>query len=452
MKNFIFLILIINAYQTSSYNIEILGQGYVGLVTGACFSELGNNIFGIDIDKNRLKKLKNDTSPIYEPGLEKLLIKNKNKIKFTSHLERFINKCEIIILAVPTPMAKNGECDLKYIFEACNQIYNQINDKKSEKIIIVKSTVLPGTCRKIKNNLKTNGLQNIEVVSMPEFLREGSAIKDFFHTDRIIIGLEDIKNNKLKTQLDDLLKFFIKQNTPIIYTSWENAELIKYASNSFLATKITFANQLSQLCEKIGGDIDTVTKGMGLDKRIGKDFLNASAGFGGSCFPKDVMALINLAKKENERLTLLEETFYYNKKHIKKCAKKIDHLLEKRSLQTKKITIFGLSFKENTDDLRYAPSLKIIKYLKSKNIEINGFDYNIKKLNNTNVTLFSDPYNSVKNSDMLVILNNDKKFTELNYNKIKTLMRNPLILDTRRLLKNKNLNGFDYKALGVGQI
>ncbi len=427
-------------------NIGVVGAGYVGLVTAACFAKLGNNVISVDIDKDKIKSLKKGVVPIYEPGLEELIKDGlrKHRLTFTTSLKSAVRKSTIIFIAVGTPPKDNGEADLSYVENVARNIALEM---PSYRLIVEKSTVPVRTGREIERTVRANHRRKIkfDVASNPEFLREGQAIDDFMHPDRIVIG------TKSKKARDILTKLYEPLGAPIIVTDIESAELIKHASNSFLATKISFINSISNICEKYGGDIVNVAKGMGLDRRIGKDFLNAGIGFGGFCFPKDLEAFIRISEKAGYEFDILRAVKNVNEHQKILFVKKIEDALW--ILNGKTVTILGLAFKPNTDDMRYAPSIDIINSLKDEGVKVKVFDPKaMKKARKilTGITFCKDAYAACKNSDCLAIVTDWDEFKEMDLKRVKKLMRQPIIVDGRNIYKPNTVRrlGFKYTVIG----
>ena len=362
--------------------IAVVGTGYVGLVTGTCFAETGNHVICVDIDKAKVDKLLAGQITIYEPGLEKLFLRNQKegRLHFTTSLEDAVKDAKVIFLALPTPPGENGSADLKYILGVANDLGKLIK-QGDYKIIIDKSTVPVGTADKVRDTILKSGSEaspsgrglegaSFAVVSNPEFLREGVAVDDFMKPDRVVIGTESEKAKKI---LLDLYAPFVRQGNPIIFMDEKSAELTKYAANSFLATKITFMNEIAQLCERMGADVDMVRKGIGSDERIGKRFLFPGIGYGGSCFPKDVQALVQSANEIDYDFKILNAVMDVNEKQKLHLLPKIKAYFN-NNLKGKKIALWGLAFKPNTDDIREAPALHIIKELLKEGAEVNAYD------------------------------------------------------------------------------
>ncbi|MCK4648573.1 UDP-glucose/GDP-mannose dehydrogenase family protein [bacterium] len=428
-------------------NITVIGSGYVGLVTGTCFADLGNKVVCADNDEEKIKLLKKGIIPIYEPGLEKLVKRNvkEKRLSFTTTIEKGIKKAKVIFIAVGTPPKKGGEADLSSVEAVSKKIARNI---KSYKVIVEKSTVPVETGEWVKHTIKINNRKKVpfDVVSNPEFLREGSAIHDFMNPDRIVLGVESKRAEKIMTELYKPFK------APIIITDIKSAEIIKHASNAFLATKISFINAVANLCERTGADVLQVAEGMGYDKRIGRTFLNAGIGFGGFCFPKDLAAFRHIAQKLGYDFNLLKEVERINEAQKKLLLKKIKKSLW--NLNHKTIGILGLSFKPDTDDLRYAPSLDIIKALQKEGARIKAFDpaamEKAKKVLKK-VQFCEDPYQVAKGSDCLVILTEWNEFKELDLKKIKKLLKTPVIIDGRNIYEPKEMRKLGFRYQGIGR-
>ena len=428
-------------------NIAIIGTGYVGLVTGACFAELGNRVICIDNDENKIKDLKKSIIPIYEPGLEEIVRRNvkKKRLVFSSSIKEGVEKSEVIFIAVGTPSKDNGDADLTCIENVSQVIAKHL---KSYRLIVEKSTVPVETGKWIEHTIKLNVKKRIkfDVASNPEFLKEGTAIDDFMHPDRVVIG---VRTKKAKDILSELYK---PLKCPIVITDIESAEIIKHASNSFLATKISFINAVSQICERVGADIVKVAEGVGLDKRIERKFFDAGIGYGGSCFPKDIDAFIRLSEKNGYDFCLLKEVKRINEEQKKVIVKKIEDNLW--IIKNKTIGILGLSFKPGTDDMRSAPSVDIINALQVDGAAIKAFDPQAmpkaRKILK-NVKFCKDPYELAKGSDCLVLLTEWDEFKELDFKKIKKLLKHHIIFDGRNIYNREELEMIGFKYIGIGR-
>jgi len=428
-------------------NITIIGSGYVGLVTGACFAELGNRVICADNNVSKINALKKGLIPIYEPGLEELVKINlkKKRLKFTSSIKEAVKASEIIFIAVGTPPLENGEADLTGIENVARNIAVNMS---SYRLIVEKSTVPVETGKWVKQTIQTYVRKKVEfdVASNPEFLREGSAINDFMHPDRIVIGIESRRAKDL------LVNLYKPLNVPLVITDIKSAELIKHASNSFLATKISFINAVSRICDKVGADIVEVAQGMGLDKRIGPDFLNSGIGYGGSCFPKDVDAFISISEKLGYSFNLLKAVKEINQEQKDFFLTKIKDVLW--IIKDKNIGVLGLSFKPNTDDIRNAPSVDIIQALQREGARIRAYDpCAMEKARQLlkNVRFCKDPYEVCRGSDCLLIVSEWDEFKELDFNRIKRLLKRPLIFDGRNIYEPQKLAKLGFNYIGIGR-
>ncbi|MBI2252240.1 MAG: UDP-glucose/GDP-mannose dehydrogenase family protein [Armatimonadetes bacterium] len=430
--------------------IAVIGSGYVGLVTGTCLADLGNDVMCVDNDQTKIEKLKQGIMPIYEPDLEEKVLSNRqeNRISFSDSVKEAVDFAEIIFIAVGTPTLENGEPDLSSVEHVSKEIAFHMKDYR---LIIEKSTVPVRTGNWIKQTIKDNLAHGIEfdVASNPEFLREGSALSDFMHPDRIIIGTDSPRAVSI------LVKLYETLNAPILVTDIESAELIKHCANAFLAMKISFINAVSQICEKTNADIMKVAKGIGLDRRIGLDFLQAGVGFGGFCFPKDLDAFINLAFKLGYDFKLLKAVKEINHEQKSNFCFKVEKLLGK-DLKNKVIGILGLSFKPNTDDLRFSPALEIIKILQDKGAKIKAYDpKSMSKAKEVldEVCFCKDPYETAQDAEALLIITEWLIFKNLDLIKLKKIMKRALIIDGRNIYDPKRLKkvGFEYYAVGRGE-
>ena len=429
--------------------IAVVGTGYVGLVTGTCFAETGNEVTCIDIDQKKIEKLNNGVIPIFEPGLNLLFDRNvkQGRLHFTTSLSDGIEGSEIIFLALPTPPGEDGSADLKYILGVANDLSTMIEDYK---VIVDKSTVPVGTSEKVEAALAKNlDASLFDVVSNPEFLREGVAVNDFMKPDRVVIGTS---SDKAKAVMMKLYKPFVRQGNPIIVMDERSAEMTKYAANSFLATKITFMNEVANLCDKVGANVDMVRRGIGSDTRIGKRFLFPGIGYGGSCFPKDVQALDKTADANGYNFSILKSVMDVNDKQKLVLAEKIiDYYGD---VKGKKIAIWGLAFKPNTDDIREAPALYIINRLLDKGAVIEAFDpeamENVKEVLGDKIYYGSSQYDIIHNADCLVICTEWSVFRTPNFGKLKMKLKDPVIFDGRNLYDAEEVNalGFEYYSIG----
>ncbi len=428
----------------------MIGTGYVGLVSGVCFSDQGNTVYCVDKDEDKIKSLNSGIVPIYEPGLEEILKRNykEKRLFFTTDFKKAVENSDIIFICVGTPTKKNSNsADLKYVFQVANNLKKII---KKYKIIVTKSTVPISTGDRIEKILVSLKKKKfIDVVSNPEFLREGDAIRDFLYPDRVVIGTNSKKANKI---LRSLYLPIIKKNSRYFQTSRRGAELIKYASNAFLATKISYINELANLCEKTGVDVKDISFGMGSDERIGERFLRAGPAYGGSCFPKDTRALIDTANKFKTNLTIVKSVVKSNEKRKLLLTKKIDKIL-KGKIKNKIITFLGVTFKPNTDDMREASSVPMIKYLNKKNCEIRYFDPSGEKSdfkNMRNVKFFKNITSACYRSDLIIIHTEWNDFKLLNFSKI-VKKKNFIIYDMRNIYSPKKMKNSKIKYFGIGR-
>lgn len=435
-------------------NIAVVGTGYVGLVSGTCFAETGNQVVCIDIDKKKVKKMQNGHMPIFEPGLDRLFSRNikQKRLHFTTDLAKGIKGAEVILLALPTPPGEDGSADLSYILGVAKQLGNIIKDYV---VVVDKSTVPVGTANEVFKALNENlDASLFDVVSNPEFLREGVAVDDFMKPERVVIGSS---SDRAKKAMKKLYKPFVRQGNPIIFMDEKSAELTKYAANSFLALKISYMNEIANLCEKVGADVDMVRRGIGTDSRIGKRFLFPGVGYGGSCFPKDVQALERTSKQNKYDFKTLKATMKVNATQKLVIAKKIEKYFKKK-LKGKRLGIWGLSFKPNTDDIREAPALYTIDYLLKLGATITVFDPeamdNVKKIYGKKLSYAKDPYAALKNSDCLAIMTEWNVFRTPNFEKLKKLLIEPTIFDGRNLFDPNEMEqmGFTYHSIGRRQI
>ena len=426
--------------------ITIIGAGYVGLVQAVGLADLGFNVICIEKDFDKLRELKFGRIPFYEPGLQNLLRRNlkNNRLNFTNEYSDNISKSDIIFICVGTPPKKNGESNLNFVDQVVNNISNKI---KGYTVIVSKSTVPVGTSKQIEKVLKkNNSIKSFDVVSNPEFLREGAALKDFSRPDKIIIGCRTVKAEKI------LKKIYKPLKRPFVVTNNETAEIIKYVNNSFLATKITFINEIADLCENIGAEIETVAKAIGLDGRIGPKYLHPGPGYGGSCFPKDVKSLIYQGNKNLTDLKIVKAVDIANELRIKFLFQRIKKIL-KNKFNNVQIGLLGISFKPNTDDIRESPGIKLTKDLARTKAKIKIYDpqgmENAKKELAKSIEFSSDEYEVAKNSNLLVIVTEWNQFKNLDLLKVKKLMKKPVILDLRNIYSKKIIKlGFQYHSIG----
>ena len=429
--------------------IAVVGTGYVGLVTGTCFADTGNHVICIDVDANKVRKLSNAEITIYEPGLEKLFLRNlkEERLYFTTDLAEGIKDAEIIFLALPTPPGENGSADLKYILGVADDLGKLMT---GYKVIIDKSTVPVGTAEKVHKVIAKNYPGEFDVVSNPEFLREGVAVEDFMKPDRVIVGTT---SERAKKVIGDLYAPFVRQGNPVIYMDERSAELTKYAANSFLATKISFMNEIAQLCELLNADVDMVRRGIGSDERIGKRFLFPGIGYGGSCFPKDVHALVKSSEEAKYNFRILNAVMEVNEKQKLHLIPKIKKYF-KNQLAGKRFAIWGLAFKPNTDDIREAPALYMIEELLKEGVTIRAFDpeamNNVKNLLGNKIEYAENQYDCLKDADGLIIATEWNEFRTPDFLKIVSNLKNKVIFDGRNLFDIAAIRdlGFHYESVG----
>lgn len=433
--------------------ITVIGSGYVGLVSGICFAKIGHEVVCVDKDQGKIDRLRQDIIPIYEPGLKELLaeVLAAKRISFTTNLADALKDSKAVFIAVGTPQGEDGSADMSYVFAVAKEIAQSSQDYK---LIVTKSTVPVGTGKKIRKIIKeTNSDLKFSVASNPEFLREGAAIDDFMNPDRIVVGVEDEDSKKI---MGEIYQKFSQSDSKvkIVYCDITTAELIKYASNSFLATKISFINEMADLCEALGGNVKDLSYAMGLDSRIGEKFLNPGPGFGGSCFPKDIMAVLNIAKENKVNLSLIDSVVSSNQRRKIKMIEKIVNVLG--DLAGKKIALLGLAFKANTDDIRYSPAIVIAKELAKKGAKVAASDP--EAIENSrqelaefkNIEFFSDIYEAIKDADLIVIATEWKIYADLDLQKIKQLTKSRKIVDLRNMMDAKKVRdaGFEYFCIG----
>lgn len=429
--------------------IAVVGTGYVGLVTGTCFAETGNHVACIDIDEKKVAKLKNKQITIYEPGLEVLFERNirQGRLDFTTSLEEGIKGAEIIFLALPTPPGEDGSADLKYVLGVAEQLGPLL---ERYTVVVDKSTVPVGTAEKVTAKIKENAKVDFEVVSNPEFLREGVAVDDFMKPDRVVVGAESEESIKL---MNALYAPFVRQGNPVIFMDVRSAELTKYAANSFLATKITFMNEIANLCELLGADVDMVRKGIGTDTRIGKRFLFAGIGYGGSCFPKDVQALAKSSNEVNYDFKILNSVMDINHAQKQKMIEPLKAYFD-GNLSGKTIAVWGLAFKPYTDDIREAPALENITTLLSLGANVQVYDpeamENVKGVFGDKITFAKDEYDALTGADALLIMTEWPIFRTPEFDKVREELSNQVIFDGRNLYDLKQMEelGFEYYSVG----
>jgi len=444
-------------------SVAIIGTGYVGLVSGACLADFGNAVICVDIDVEKIERLKNGEIPIYEPGLEDVVARNSVvcRLRFTDSLPDAVAQSDVIFIAVGTPPSEDGSADLSYVENAARAIGRVMT---AYKVVVDKSTVPIGTARKVKRWIGEEIAARVgrgeiadselgfDVVSNPEFLREGAAVHDFTHPDRIVIGAE---TERARTIMKDVYRSLYINETPYIETNLESAEMIKYASNAFLAVKISFINEIANLCEKTGADVKEVAKAVGRDGRIGGKFLHPGPGYGGSCFPKDTRALVRTARDADSPLSVIEAAIQANEEQKKFMVSKIESALG--NLCGKKIAVLGLAFKPNTDDMREAPALTIISALATKGAHVNAADpaaiaeakWRLADLGDS-VSFFKDEYEAMAGADALVIITEWNQYRNLDFSRVKKLLAEPVFFDLRNIYKRADIEkkGFCYIAVG----
>jgi UDPglucose 6-dehydrogenase len=430
--------------------IAVIGTGYVGLVTGTCFAETGNKVVCVDIDQAKVDKLSAGQITIYEPGLEKLFLRNikEERLRFTTDLASVVDQVEMIFLALPTPPGADGAADLKYVLGVAEELGKLLS---SYKVIVNKSTVPVGTADKVRAAIAQNYHGEFDVVSNPEFLREGVAVDDFMKPDRVVIGTNSARARNL---MSELYAPFVRQGNPVLFMDERSSELTKYAANSFLAMKISFMNEIAQLCERMGADVDMVRRGIGSDERIGKRFLFSGIGYGGSCFPKDVQALIKSADAVEYDFKILKAVERVN------ASQKI-HLVEKikahyqGSLKGKRFALWGLAFKPNTDDIREAPALSIINVLLKEGATICSYDPeampNVKQLVGDSIDYATSQYSALESADALLIATEWSEFRTPDFERIATLLPSKLIFDGRNLFEVAKMKQLGYQYISIGR-
>jgi UDPglucose 6-dehydrogenase len=433
--------------------IAVVGTGYVGLVTGTCFAETGNNVTCVDIDANKVVRLQNGEIPIYEPHLDVLFERNirEQRLHFTTDLKSAIDKAQIIFLALPTPPGEDGSADLKYVLGVADELGKIISEYK---VIVDKSTVPVGTADKVKDAVGAHAKVPFDIVSNPEFLREGFAVDDFMKPDRVVVGTNSARARKL---MEELYKPFTRQGNPIIFMDERSAELTKYAANAFLAAKISFMNEIANFCEKVGADVDAVRMGMGSDTRIGKRFLFPGIGYGGSCFPKDVQALYHSGIEEHYEFKILKSVMKVNERQKTILLGPILDYFN-QSLTNKTIALWGLAFKPDTDDIREAPALYMIEHLLEAGANVVAYDPeamgNVKKIGKYKIQYSDDQYAALDQADALLICTEWSAFRNPDFQKISDRLKNKVIFDGRNLFdldKMRDL-GYYYKSIGRSTI
>ena len=434
-----------------SRNITVIGTGYVGLVAAVGLADFGNTLIGVDIDKEKVNQLNNGNPVIYEVGIKEYLLKNikSKRLTFTSDIGSAIKKSEVILIAVGTPSKEDGSVDLSQIEAVADSIAQNLNDFK---VIVTKSTVPVGTNRWLKRRIEElSGNKKIDIVSNPEFLREGKALHDFFHPDKVVIGYE---SEKIIDYIEDIYRTLYLIQTPFVWCNLETAELIKYAGNTYLATKITFINQMANLSEAVGADIHVIAKALGMDGRISPKFLHPGPGYGGSCFPKDTKGILHIAKSKGIDLTLIKEVIQANEKQKYRMAEKLKRLIGE--LDGKTIAVLGLAFKAETDDVRESPSLKILGKLLEEGANVRAHDPkaldNFRKIfsQSSSIEYCENEFDTIRNADAIMILTEWNEYRNLDLERVKKEMRGNIIIDTRNVLDREYARslGFVYEGMG----
>ncbi len=438
-------------------NISVIGTGYVGLVTGTCFAEMGNDVICVDIDDRKVEKMRRGELPIFEPGLEIFFERNRRekRLSFTTELADAVNGSDIIFLALPTPPSEDGSADLSYVLGVADKIGELLKADPAlgYKIIVTKSTVPVGTAEKVRATLEAHGLQaetHFDVVSNPEFLREGVAVEDFMKPDRVVVGTSSKRAAEAMTLLYEP---FVRQGNPIIVMDERSSEMTKYAANAFLATKITFMNEVSNLCDRVGANVDMIRKGIGSDSRIGRQFLYAGIGFGGSCFPKDVQALDRTSDEHGYSFQILKSVLDVNDYQRGILVDRVREFFD-GSLKGRRIAMWGLAFKPNTDDVREAPSHVIIRRLQAEGADVSAFDpeavETTRAVLGDDLEYAEDLYTAVNGADALIIATEWHEFRRPDFEKIKSLMKQPVIFDGRNVYDPNRMAeiGFEYYSMG----
>jgi UDPglucose 6-dehydrogenase len=430
--------------------ISVIGTGYVGLVQGACFADTGNDVVCMDVDEKKISGLKRGILPIYEPGLEEMVVRNaqNGRLEFTTRLEFAVESSEIIFLCLPTPQSEDGSADLSRVMSVAEQITTHI---KSDKIIVSKSTVPVGTVDKIRQVFKKVTKHTVDVVSNPEFLKEGAAVQDSLKPDRIVIGT---RSKRAIEKMTELYEPFVRTGNPILFMDEHSAELTKYASNAFLATKISFMNELANLCEHAGADVNLVRKGMGSDPRIGSQFLFAGVGYGGSCFPKDVKALIKTSQEHEYELKILKAVDEVNTRQKKILYRKVSKYFDGQ-LTGKTIAVWGLAFKPQTDDMREAPSVDIILALVEAKVKVRVHDpiamARAKSILGNTVEYCESNYDALKGADALLVVTEWNEFRKPDFLRMKALMKKPVIFDGRNIYDPRTMKEYGFVYSGIGR-
>lgn len=432
-------------------NLAIIGTGYVGLTTGTCFAEVGHNVICVDNNANKVDMLRNGKMPIYEPDLEEMIVSNVSagRLHFSTDLEDAVRRSDIIFIAVPTPPHEDGSVDLSYIEEVSHAIADTLSPKLGYRIIVDKSTVPVSTGDRVSEVIKRYAPDevDVDVVSNPEFLREGSAVGDLMNPDRVVIGADS------QRAMDMMKRVYQPFNAPIVEVDLPSAEMIKHAANSFLALKISYINAVSAVCEKAGADVEQVAKGIGMDKRISRHFLNAGLGYGGSCFPKDVKGFINIADKLGAPLNILKEVEHINNRQ---CERFIERIRQKLwVLRNKRIAVWGIAFKQNTDDVRESVAVKLIRRLCEEGAVVTAYDpkaaeSGAQALAGCSVTICDDMYECARDAEVLIVATEWRQFAMANLPKVREMMRLPIIFDGRNIIHGENAvsAGFEYHSVG----
>jgi UDPglucose 6-dehydrogenase len=431
-------------------NIAVIGTGYVGLVTGTCFAETGNKVICVDINEEKVNAMKQGQIPIYEPHLDVLFERNirEGRLKFTTHIEEAVEQAQIIFLALPTPPGEDGSADLSYVLNVADELGGIIKDYK---VIVDKSTVPVGTAEKVRDAVARRAQVPFDIVSNPEFLREGFAVDDFMKPDRVVVGTS---SDRAKKVMEELYKPFVRQGNPLIFMDERSAELTKYAANAFLATKISFMNEIANFCEKVGADVDMVRLGIGTDERIGKRFLFPGIGYGGSCFPKDVQALAKSGLENGYEFRILKSVMKVNDRQKTVLLSPImEHF--QQQLTKKRIAIWGLAFKPDTDDIREAPALYMIEHLLEAGADIIAYDPeampNVQKQKNYPIQYTDDQYTLLQDADALLICTEWGMFRNPDFELMKKSMKNPVIFDGRNLYENNKMRELGWTYFSIGR-
>ncbi len=430
-------------------NIGVIGTGYVGLVAGSCFAESGNDVWCVDNDSAKVEKLRQGIIPIYEPGLPEIVERNlrEERLTFTTDLDGAVKKSFVIFIAVGTPTTPSGAADLSAVFDVVRATGRAMD---RYKVIVIKSTVPVGTSEKIREILKSETEHPFDLLSNPEFLKQGAAVDDFMKPDRVVVGADDIRAAEI---LRDLYAPFVRTGSPVLIVDIRTAELLKYAANAFLATRISFMNEIGNLCEHVGANVDMIRKGLAADSRIGPAFLFPGVGFGGSCFPKDIRALAETGRQHHYEMKILESVGAVNDNQAQRFADKVLHHFN-GNLRDSRLAVWGLSFKPRTNDMRDAPSIKIIEALLSKHAVITAYDPEAldeaKKIFGTRIQLASNNYSCVEGADALLLLTEWQAFRHPNFERMKTVMRQPVIFDGRNIYDPEQVRhlGFTYYSVG----